>query len=877
MNPDPARGETGSGGPLSETPPAPSGARTEGAAGSPASTDWLRSYRPPAGGWDEMIGPTGAIRPAWSGLAAALARLGPQELHRRKHDLEEQLRLGGVTYNVYGDSRGADRAWSLDPVPLILESAEWAVVERGLIQRADLLDAVLRDLHGPRHLVRDGLIPARFLYTHPGFHRACSGGAASRQRMLHLYSADLARTAEGGFRVISDRCQNPSGYGYALENRWVLGRVFPSLFRDLGAHRLPPFFQALRRSLVQAAPPGVSEPFVVLLSPGPENETWFEQAYVAAWLGIPLVRGGDLRVREDGVRLVSLEGPRKVHVLLRRVDDAFCDPLELDGGSLLGVPGLVQAVRNRQVAVCNALGSGLIGGSNFMPFLDALSRRVLGQDLMLPSTPTWWLGDRAQREEALARFDQMVIKPLYQGPKRSTWFAGRLSVEQRERLLQRIRARPHLYLAQERGQLSTAPCFLGGRMEPRSLVVRSFLCAVDGSYAVMPGGLTRVSSRPGTADVTGQDGGISKDTWILTSEPAAWSRPIDLHVPPLPVNRQQGPLPAGAAENLFWLGRYQERFECQARTWRDILIWLQDAPELGMEGGADWPRLIRSFQPGFQADPRDPRSLETALLGSLHAELALGSPAFNQAALRRAARAVRDLLPNDCWLAVHSLRRPELEVLPEGEPPSDSFDVGTALRHLDTLVLLLGGLAGLEGEGIAHGPIRRFLNLGRHLERAQGTARLLGAALGGNLDPSAPLLKALLAFHDSATTYRHRYQGEVSAGAVCDLLVADELNPRSIAYQLARLAENLGQGSPGESRLLTACEKTALKTLAAVRNLDSGPGGTRSAWGAGGAGGNEAFEHLMNGVETGMSEVSDLLSGEFFQAVPLPQAMREWR
>jgi len=298
-----------------------------------------------------MVVPGGAVRHAWTGLASTLEELGTEDVRRRKRALAEELRLNGVTYNVYGDSQGADRLWSLDPVPMILESREWETVERGLNQRAELLDAILRDVYGPRRLVREGLLPALFLYSHQGFQRACCGNTAAQQRMLRFYSADLVRNGDGNFRVVSDRGQNPSGYGYALENRSVLSRTLPSLFRESGVHRLEGFFQSFRKSLVEAAPPGVRDPFVVLLSAGPENETYFEQAYLASYLGLPLVRGGDLSPRDGGIHLLSMEGSRRVDVILRRVDDSFCDPLELNGSSLLGVPGLLQAVRNRKVSV----------------------------------------------------------------------------------------------------------------------------------------------------------------------------------------------------------------------------------------------------------------------------------------------------------------------------------------------------------------------------------------------------------------------------------------------------------------------------------------------------------------------------------------------
>lgn len=839
-----------------------------------------------------MVGRGDAIRPAWTGLAATLDEMGADEIRRRKLAVDEQLRLNGVTYHVYGDSRGADRLWSLDPVPMVLESAEWESVESGLIQRAELLDAVVRDVHGARSLVREGLLPALFLYSHPGFQRACAGNAAIQKRMLYSYSADLSRGPDGNFQVVSDRAQNPSGYGYALENRAVLSRSLPSLFRNSGVHRLEAFFQAFRRGLAQAAPPGVRDPFMVLLSPGPENETFFEQAYLASYLGIPLVRGGDLAAKDGGIRLESLEGPRKVDVILRRVDDSFCDPLELNGSSLLGVPGLLQAVRNRNVTVCNALGSGILGGSGLMSFLPAICRHLFGQDLLLPSVPTYWCGDKAQREAALDRFEDMVIKPLYQGPKRSTWFVNRLTLEQREKLLARIRAKPQLYLAQEKIRLGTAPCFLTDRLEARPLVMRSFLTCVDDAYMVMPGALTRVSPKADSSEVTGQEGGISKDTWIIASEAGAWAGTPEAHAhmgpyafpgapavsgaqaAPLRLNRQQGPLPGYAAENLFWMGRYQERLECQIRAWRGILMRLG---ENGAEDGEapDWLRLIRIFQPGFPEGIADPGMLESGLERSLVEEEALGSPAFNKAALRRAARGVRDLLPDDCWLAIHSLMEAPApspgEALPVTDPGPARPDSGLARLRLDHEIILLGGLAGLEGESISVGPVRRFIRLGRCLERALCTGRMLAGALGRNLKPSDALLNALLAFHDSELTYRQRYQREVQAGALADLLVADELNPRSIAYQLARFSEELTHLPLADSAVLTACQKTILRALTSVRVFE-----TPEKGGILGAGGNEAFEHLMGSLESWLGRISELLSREFFQPNAAPQSMREW-
>ncbi len=833
----------------------------------PLQQGWFRNYGLTAGDFDEMVDAKGNLRLLWQTMATAIDSMGAHQLQRRADEVREQLRFNGVTYHVYGDKLGADRQWSLDPLPILIDSASWRDLEIGLTQRAELLEAILRDIYGPRQLMRDGLLPALFLYSHPGFQRACVGTMEGVHRVLQVYSADLARAPDGAFRVVSDRCQNPSGYGYALENRAVLGRVLPSLFRHYGVHKLAPFFQSLRRGLLQSAPHGVEHPQVAMLSPGPENETFFEQAYIASYLGLPLVRGHDLSARSDGLRLEGLGGARRIDVLLRRVDDAYCDPLELEGASLLGVPGMLQTIRNRQVTIANALGSGVLTGSGLMAFLPALCKRIMGQDLILPSTPTWWCGDKSQREEALSEFETKVVKPLYQGARRSTWFVDTLSREQRERLLARIKAKPQMFLVQERVPLSTAPCFINGRLEPRPLVVRSFLTAIDKTYEVMPGGLARASARAGAFAITSQEGGISKDTWIIASESVEAEEPIEVVTPKARVHRESSPLPGYAAENLFWLGRYQERLEAQARLWRESLNLLGQQEE----GPLYWPqgleRLLLTYQPGLRPEIA---GLESALLYSLTARADLGSPAFNLASLRRSARVVRELLSNDAWLSLHAWQEEDREGI-DSDNMDQPMDAGMALTYLDRLIVSLAGFTGMVCDSMTRSPVRRFLQLGRRLERSQVTCRSLAAAIhtGRMLDQA--FMRGLLSVHDSSITYRNRYGEDLSVSALVESLLGDLSNPRSVIAPLSELLEDLADLPRVLGEKTLEVERMTQTAIDSIRGFD-----VNAQEGVTSPGGNEVFEHLLHQIEIQLVHISDRLALDYFRQRPLTQTLKEW-
>ena len=467
--------------------------------------------------WDEMRGPDGAVRAHWQVLDRALRSFGPGEMWRRWEQARQLIRQHGVTFNVYGGPRGLERPWPLDPVPVVLAPDEFAKLAEGLGQRARVLDALLADLYGARRVLAEGLLPPQVLLAHPGLLRPAAGFVPPAGRYLHFYAADLVRTSDGELQVLTDRTQAPAGAGYALENRIVLGRVLPEAFRECHAQRLALFFRALRELLASLAPQGRENPRIVLLTAGPLNATYFEQAFLAQYLGYPLVEGGDLTVRDGRVFLKTLGGLHPVDVIMRRLNDDYCDPLELRAESLLGVPGLVQAARDGTVAIANAIGSGVVQTPALIPFLPGLCRALLGDELALPSVETWWCGQPDILGHVLGHFEDMVIKPAYPAGPTEPIFVGRLEAGVARKLEAQIRAAPARYVAQRRVTPSTVPVIEGDELRPRSLVLRAFAVAdgVDG-YQTMPGALAVVGGGVNDADISMARGARSKDTWVIS-------------------------------------------------------------------------------------------------------------------------------------------------------------------------------------------------------------------------------------------------------------------------------------------------------------------------------------------------------------------------
>jgi len=781
----------------------------------------LSIYPKSTGRFDEMLAAEGVVRPHWESFFTHLDGASPEQMRHRQAFVQRRIQENGVTYNVYADPKGTDRPWELDPLPLIIPAQEWRELAAAVAQRATLLNRVLADLYGPQDLLASGLLPPALVYGHSDYLWPCRHVRQPGDTYLHFLAVDLARSPDGRWWAIADRTQAPSGAGYALENRLIVSRVFPDLFRDLKVEHLAGFFRSLQESLAHYAP-GDSQgepPLIVLLTPGPYNETYFEHAYLARYLGFPLVEGQDLTVRGETVFLKTLTGLKRVHAILRRQDDAFCDPLELRGDSALGVPGLLQAVRAGRVLVANALGSGLVESGALLGFLPAISEHLLGESLKMPSIATWWCGEGPALEYACEHLDELVIKSAFPGRRIDPVFGADLKAAEREQVKARLKADPQSYVAQELVELSQAPTW--SRIHERRLLARPvglrvYAVATPQGYQVMPGGLARVASGPATRVISMQRGGASKDVWVLSDEPVSTFSLLKPSIGVRDVVRGGRSLSSRVVENLFWLGRYSERCDHTSRFLRMALGRLIDA------GGEPGPALHSALAVGDVLGLLPPREGEEegkpegkgkGRVAPLFEPLSqrLVRAVFDEswgpgvaASLRRlqwSATQVRERLSLDHWHAINRLNR-DMQETRESRP-----EPGETLAFLDQTLLSCASLAGFTMDNMTRDEGWRFHVVGRRLERLHFLATAVAHFLtmeGPERAQGQGGLEWLLELADSTITYRSRYLSQPELLPVIDLLVLDEDNPHSIAFQaqvvgryLARLQRELRQDEEG--------------------------------------------------------------------------------
>ena len=778
------------------------------------TADVVEAYARPSLGaptqWDEMVDPTRGVRETWRDVGSVLRLLGPAGLADQRRTVTKLLAQDGVTYRPHGSD--LDQPWALDPVPMLLDEADWARLEPALVQRTELLDLILTDLYGPRRLLAEGLIPPEIVFGHEGFIRAVDQIRLPSTRQLFLGAADLARGPDGAWTIISDRTQAPSGTGYAMANRRVVSRALPGLYRDTRIQRIGPFFQAMRLALQALAPTGSEVPRIVLLTSGAGSETSFDQAFLSSLLGFPLVEGSDLVVRDGHVWQRSIGRLAPVDVILRRVDAWFCDPLELRPESQLGIPGLVEASRLGNVSVVNGLGTGVLENPALYPYLPRLSEVLLGQPLALPSVQTWWCGTESGRSHVLANLRSLVIKPVSRAIVNNSRFGWELTLTQLDDLRRRILADPGGWVGQEALQQSTAPGVGANGLEPRPVSLRSFSVSDGGSYRVMPGGLSRIAPRPGEAVGTAASGSQSKDVWVLSSSPVSAAEGG-------PSEQIRGQVAAAVsprvAETLFWLGRYCERAEAVSRLiavtdnrWHDVHLGVDPAVPDCVAVLARAVLAVTAPWPPLDTDNLDSHTLLATVVGDASRT---GTLAHDVQRVRELANASRDQLSTDTWSVFGNLDR-VLEPFTSGR----SGDIAASMGTLRTALIAFAGLA---AESMVRDYGWHFMDAGRRIERALQIARLLQSCLSTKYPPTVATLveESTLIAAESIITHRRRYPAQSSVDTVLELLLIDRDNPRSVAFQLDRLSVDLRRLTPtanGDDPLDEQLLRTSARLLA---------------------------------------------------------------
>lgn len=753
--------------------------------------------------YDEVVAPDGVLRPPWKRLAVVASGIGAGELSRIDEQIVRFLADDGVTYSRPGER---PTAWRLDPVPLVVDAGSWREVEVGLAQRAELLNALLVDLYGERTLLRDGIVPAAAVLAHPGFTRIMAYGSRNDPRPLVTTATDLGRDATGAWRVLGDRAQAPSGLGYALENRKVLSRVLPELYREADLHRMAPYLWAFRSALLQSAHGELPDPRVVVLTPGTHSETAYDQAALASNLGFPLVQGSDLTVRDGWVLMKALGRLERVDVILRRVDAAWSDPLELRGDSQLGVAGLAEAVRRTRVRVVNGLGAGVLENPALLAYAPAVCEHLLGESLRLPTVPTWWCGDPDALAHVLDRLDSLAVRSIEGGPP----LDGRPEI-----LHRRVLAAPHRFVAQERLPLSQAPTWTGGRTTgqaaPRPVSVRAFTVRYGSSYRTLLGGLGNVL----------QDGRTvaSKDVWVLKAETGEPDQGL-AEVMPVSSGRSLPATVPRVLEDMFWVGRYAERAEDLLRLLLAAHVLVEDYRSRPRTSGGLTLEVITGLigrLSGRASDDYD-EEFRSLLLDPERP----GSVAQSLEALRDALSGVRDQWSSDVWRIFGVVDRAQSTLV--GSP--GSHQMAESAGRMLTGVLSLAGVTA----NMIRDPGWHMISVGRYLERGQQVRHLLVALTERHgLDVDREVLAAVLAAAESSVTHRRRYRDYVRPAGVLDLLLKDPENPRSLGFSVARATEHLAAlpastGSTRPERLLatltTEVEETDVAVLVAIGGAD---------------------------------------------------------
>ncbi len=817
----------------------------------------------PKGHWDELRGGVSThpgessnsifgtvfestqVTPHWAEFLSHLGPQGLQSLPARHESMVRQVRDNGMTYNVYANADQPQRPWSLDLWPLIVSSSEWQEIQTGVLQRMRLLEGIMSDVYGMQHLLKEGALPYALVQGHPGYLHAMQGNAPVGGRHLNLAAFDLVKGPDGCWWLLSQRTQAPSGLGYLLENRQIISNQFSSAFEAMHVRGLAESYRSFVNALKLRTQAGM-QAHMALLTPGPYNETYFEQAYLARYLGLSLVQGSDLMVRDEKLYLKTLEGLKQVHGLLKRVDDDWLDPLELRAESTLGVPGLLQAVRAGHVLVANTPGSGFLESNALLGFLPQLSRTLLQEELQLPAIPSWWCGEPAALHDALPRIQDCVIKPTYPySPDRKSFepvMGRKLDWRGLDEWRAKIEHDPEAHTVQGFLPLSHTPTFSSLQSMPsRQVILRVFALAnEDGGWQVLPGGLARLGTQDGIASM--QQGGSSADVWVLSNNAPHPTKPVAKETVFVANPQRHRLVTSRAAENLFWMGRYSERTENTLRLSRLALESLnseaQHSPQL-----IEWLNKLCVHHglvaPGVPQAQQSRRVFERSLIAGFWDTQHTTGVGYNLRAIKLAAASVRERLSPEHWSLIEQTENAFFQTSSQDAPVASSI---WAQQLLARTSQLMAALTGAQTDRMTRDDGWRLLSIGRHIERLDFLAHALQCAIETQCIQSQAGFDAVLALFDSTISFHAQYQQSRTLGALLELLLTHTDNPRALGWiaktlrgRLARMGhlangatENMAQQipvlseidllslapdgrhhSPALLELLTACRQTA--------------------------------------------------------------------
>ena len=713
----------------------------------------LETYHKEVISFDEMCTSEMKIRPQWLNLLGHIGNLGKEGMATRLNEINRLLKENGVTYNIYGNPGGDTTPWKLDPIPYIITQEDWSLLELGLKQRAALLSLIFKDLYGEKRLIKEGILPAELIFSDPNYLRPCDQVVLPQKNQILFYGVDISRGPDGRHWVVQDKTQAPSGWAYTLENRMVMARVLPELFRQNKISKILSFYNQARDILNQSVNLS-SEARIVILTPGPRNETYFEHAYMASMLGFSLVQGQDLMVKDDCVWLKTLGGLEKVDIIIRRIDDVYCDPLSLKADSQLGVAGLLEVARRGNVLIANPLGSSILENIGLMAFMPNICKYFLGEDLVLNNIATWWCGQDKERSYVLENIDKLVIKNISTSGLQSLILGWKLSKEERGKLINKINRFPFYFVAQDQVLFSSSPIFSDDRLLPRKTVLRCFSMATPDQYSVMPGGLTRSAPKFGNNYVSGQTGSISKDTWVLSSKREATPLGFDKVVYQAEF-KGLDELPSRTAENLYWVGRYTVRMLYTARLLRRVLRYKvelesfeEPADQMIFEALAMALTHLTLTYPGFVGEEgaKNLENPESELRSICLDDNRVGSLAYAIKMWKSAANAIRDRWSMDIWRIFDQVEETWRQMCESKDVP-----IRQIRDALDQLIIGIAASWGLTQNSLSSEDGKPMYDIGRTIEKGLMISNLFRATVVIKRDSiiEGAILEAILKSNES--------------------------------------------------------------------------------------------------------------------------------